>query len=109
MAELKRLPNGYLKIVKEHKKYLIDLIGHMENLKDVGGHPHNLDTKISTFSMHVTITNKYIDKDGVIHIAFDKGAVAAEALIDRAGKWKLFKTCTIFIDGTDDYVDNYKW
>lgn len=109
MANISRLPNGYRKAVKSRKEQLARLISAMENLKDAGGYPQSLDTKLSSFAMHVSVTDKYYDDNEILHIAFDSGIIGSEVLVDKKGRWRLWKTCTVFIKGTEDFYDNYKW
>lgn len=107
---LKRLPNGYKQQVIDRKSQLNKLVKAMENLTDVGGYEQSLETKLSSFSMHVSVTNKYTDTNGELHIAFDSGIIGTEALVNtKTKKWRLSKTCTVFIPHTEDFVDNYSW
>lgn len=90
------------------KRKLRELLCNIENLKDTGGYAQSLETKISSFAMHVSVSNKYTISDEM-HIAFDSGIIGAEAIIDNKGRWRLGNTCTVFIRNTEDFVDNYKW
>mgnify|MGYP004639382303 CR=1 FL=1 len=108
MANIHRLPNGYGKAVKDKKHQLSVLISNMENLKDAGGYAQSLETKLESFAMHVMVTNKYYYK-GTLHIAFDSDFISAEVMIDEKGRWRLWPSCTVFIKGTEDFYDNYKW
>lgn len=109
VANIYRLPNGYRKAVKVKKEQLARLISSMENLKDAGGYPQSLETKLSSFAMHVGVTDKYYDDNGILHIAFDSGIISSEALVDKKGRWRLWKTCTVFVNNSEDFYDNYKW
>lgn len=104
MAALNRLPNGYKNKVVESKQNLNKL------LESLNKAICSLDNKLSQINNYVSVSNKYHTTDGFYHISFDYGIISSEILLNtKTMKFSLFKTCTVFIDNTEDFVDNYRW
>lgn len=103
MANLKRLPKGYLPRVKESKAHLTKTLN---NLNKATAFNEQLTALVNNYHT----SQRYQDDSGNLHISFDFGIVSSEFIYNReTRKWGLFESCTVFIDNSEDFVDNYKW
>jgi len=103
MANLKRLPKGYLPRVKESKAYLTKALNNLNK-------PTAFNEQLTALVNNYHTSQRYQDDSGNLHLSFDFGIVSSEFIFNRLNcKWELLKTCTVFIDDSEDFVDNYKW
>lgn len=103
MARLKRLPNGYLPRVKEAKAHLEKAL-HNLNKSTL------FETSLEALVTNYHTSNRYQDTNGDLHLAFDFGIISSEFIFYReTRKWGLWNTCTVFVDNSEDFIDNYKW
>lgn len=52
----------------------------------------------------------YQDDCGCTHISFDYDIIGSEIIYNpRTHKYSLFKSCVVFQEHTDNYLDNYLW
>lgn len=103
MASLKRLPRGYRAKVKEVKDKLLKAVDNL-NKSTLA-----LDKQMEWIRSIYKVSNVYTDAN-IGHIAFDCDFIGTEFLYDfNSCRFRLYEKCTVFIDGTEDFVDNYKW
>lgn len=103
MAILKRLPRGYRAKVKEVKDKLLKAVDNLNKST------LTLDKQMEWIKSTYKVSNVYTEGK-VGHIAFDYEIIGTEFLYDFDNcRFKLYEKCTVFIDGTEDFVDNYKW
>ena len=108
---LKRLPKGYKARVSEDKQRLMRIVDSfrksrltfennvkwLDSVKDTNGNKTYRDIQV------------YEESD-IKHLSFDFDIVGVEILYDtKTGRYKMFESCAVFIEGTDKFVDNYKW
>ena len=111
MKKLKRLPNGYKRKVNMAKETaMIILAGFREQgmsfddnvtwLKNIKASDGNqIYTNIETWKFN-----------GIKHIYFRIGVVALEIMYcPKTNKYKLSDTCNVFKEGTEDYLEKYRW
>lgn len=103
MANLRRLPNGYLARVKESKANLTKALNNLNKAT-------SLNEQLNALANNYIISQRYQDDSGNLHLSFDFEIVSSEFIFYReTRKWGLFESCTVFIDNSEDFVDNYKW
>ena len=108
---LKRLPKGYKARVSEDKQRLMKIVDSfrksgltfennvkwLDSVKDINGNKTYRDIQV-------------YEESGIKHLSFDFDIVGVEILYDtKTGRYKMFESCVVFIEGTDKFVDNYKW
>ena len=108
---LKRLPKGYKDRVSEDKQRLMKIVDSfrksglsfennvkwLAGVEDINGNKTYRDIQV-------------YEESGIKHLSFDFDIVGAEILYDnKTGKYKIFESCVVFIEGTGKFVDNYKW
>ena len=111
MTRIKRLPKGYREKVKEAKKVILKLIENFEK-SNMGfdGNVLWLRSIVDMEGIPVYQDIQTYQHEGIFHLSFDYKFIGLEILYDpRTKKYKLFESCVVFIDGTDNFVDNYKW
>lgn len=105
MANLKRLPKGYKARVVESKRLLNNFLSRLNNSDGV-----SVNDKINTIKKTVSTSQFYTSPEGDYHISFDYGIVSSEIILGgKNHKFRLFESCTVFIDDSEDFVDNYRW
>lgn len=108
---LKRLPKGYKARVSEDKQRLMRIVDSFR--KSGLTFENNVKWLVSVEDVNGNKTYRDIqvyEEYGIKHLSFDFDIVGVEILYDtKTGKYKIFESCVVFIEGTDKFVDNYKW
>lgn len=109
LEQIYRLPKGYKEKVRSIKESINE---HLKLLND---------SKFTVAQKVEYLRNRYgagdfqvythtTDEISETHISFDFDIVGCEIIINnKTGKCKLFRSCVVFITGTNKFVDNYKW
>lgn len=108
---LKRLPKGYKARVSEDKQRLMRIVDSFR--KSGLTFENNVKWLASVEDINGNKTYRDIqvyEESGIKHLSFDFDIVGVEILYDtKTGRYKIFESCVVFIEGTDKFVDNYKW
>ena len=108
---LKRLPKGYKARVSEDKQRLMKIVDSFR--KSGLTFENNVKWIASVEDIKGNKTYRDIqvyEESGVKHLSFDFDIVGVEILYDtKTDRYKIFESCVVFIEGTDKFVDNYKW
>ena len=108
---LKRLPKGYKARVSEDKQRLMKIVDSFR--KSGLTFENNVKWLASVEDTNRNKTYRDIqvyEESGIKHLSFDFDIVGVEILYDtKTGRYKMFESCVVFIEGTDKFVDNYKW
>lgn len=131
MNKIDRLPNGYKKIVDAYKSDMIQYLNKLNSICDIenvridfrrlsdncycemskAGVTSIQANKIEFMLTFCVIMNIYqVENKNILGIAADYKSLGVEIFLDtKTGKFKLSDKCVVFIEGTEDFVDNYKW